>query len=517
MKVFDGADVHDMAHQRLVGLYGLLGFFLFLLFIFSLFFLVWQNFNQAKSDFRQFGFKINDSLHQSLVINETILDGFAAFLADVGMQDPFRARFYSRTMMERYSELYMFQVAQKVNGADVNTFEEHLSSSLDSQVVIRRFEFGEGLIHVKKDPSRSYYPLVFVEPEENNSFNMLGLDISSIKFVRKAMNLSLDSGLASISEGFELVDGNNAFVMIKPSLLPGQQVPDQYALLVVKTQALLNDIALNERGIELEVRYENLAPMIAVKTSTLASWENWLFPQIQFEQQFALGQGKVYLKLKQQLGLHNIHTGFVFVIIGICLFIGFFVHRYLRSHYQGEVEKLKATRQLYQQANYDRLTGLANRHYFEDFFARSVAGCQRRADKLGVLYVDLNNFKTINDTCGHATGDRVLTITAAILLDCVRADDVACRFGGDEFVVLLERVDGSDDVQKVIFRIHEEMAKVQFVEHHNINISASIGFALYPQDGETLDTLLHAADHKMYAAKRQAKVLSMDAHNKQKT
>ncbi|MFY0641974.1 MAG: sensor domain-containing diguanylate cyclase [Bermanella sp.] len=487
------------------------------MFILCLFFLVWQNLNQAKSEFRQFGFKVSESLHQSLVINETILDGFAAFLAEVGVQDPFRARFYSRTMMDRYADLYMFQAAQKVNGGQVDKFEQRLTLKMDHPIAIRRFEFGRGLISVNKDPARFYYPLVFVEPEGNNSFNMLGLDISSIKFVSKAMDLSLDSGLASISEGFELSEGDNAFVMIKPSLLPGQEVPDQYALLVVKSQILLSDVPLVQKGMDLKVRYENLKPMISAETESLEAWEQWLFPKAIFERSFTLGQGRVHLVMSQQFGLHNISRFSVVIIIVVCLTLGWIIRNYLRGHYQDELEQLKTTRQLYQRANYDQLTGLANRHYFEDYFIRCVAACQRRSDKFGILYVDLNDFKIINDTCGHATGDSVLTISSAILLDCVRADDVVCRFGGDEFVVLLSRVDSPDDVQKVIFRINEEMAKVQFVEQHAVKISASIGFSIYPKDGNTLEKLLHAADHKMYVAKRQGKVLSIEDHPKRQT
>ncbi|NVK38032.1 MAG: sensor domain-containing diguanylate cyclase [Gammaproteobacteria bacterium] len=514
MKPYEFPLKDDGSQRRLLGLYGLLVLFGVLFFIVSLSFFVWQNLNQSKSDFHQFGTRISETLQQAFVVNETILDGFAAFLADVGVQEPYRARFYSKTMMERYSNLYMFQAAQRIEGSDVASFEKQLSYKMDSDIHVRRFEFGQGFVNVAHTSDAFYYPLVFVEPESNNSFNMLGLDISSIQFVNDAMEQSLVTGLASISEGFELIDGNTAFVMIKPSLLPGQDLPDQYALLVIKSQALLQDIVLDKPGMQLNIRYGELAPLADVGTSSKALWEQALFPMVQFEKEFPLGHDTVKLTLTQQLGVDSINLTLLILIALVFIAAGIFMHLFLRKHYQGELEKLHANHKLYQRANYDRLTGLANRHYFEDYLMRSIAGCQRRADKIGLLYVDLNDFKEINDTHGHDTGDRVLIMASAILLDCIRMDDVACRFGGDEFVVLLEHVITTEDAKKVMWRIHDEMSKVQFVDKKTITLSASIGLAMYPEDGRTLEELLKTADHKMYAAKRQGKVLSMEQHKK---
>lgn len=512
------ATPQDVSRKRLFGLYGVIALFGVLLFAVSLIFLVWQNIQQSKVSFGHFGFKVNESLQQSFVTNETILDGFAAFLADVGMQEPYRARFYSRTMIDRYSNLYMFQAAQRISAQEVASFEKELSHKMGNDISVRRFEFGRGLVDViKENPTGYFYPLVFVEPVSNNSFNMLGLDISSIQFVEQAMESSFQSGLASISEGFELFDGSSAFVMIKPSLLPGQQIPDQYALLVVKTTALLRDITLDRPGLELEVRYENLAPIVFEKTGAVSAWESFIFPKLEYKNHFSLGNGRVYLTLKRQLGLESINLTLVAIIVLVCFVIGWLMNMFLRTHYQGEIEKQHANNKLYQLANYDRLTGLANRHYFEEYLTRAIASCKRRSENIALLYVDLNDFKSINDTYGHATGDKVLTITGAILLDCIRAEDVASRIGGDEFVVLLEHIVTPEDAKKVRNRIHQEMEKVEYIGKHAVKLSASIGLANYPGDGETLDELMHAADHKMYVAKRQGKVLSIEDHPKRQT
>ena len=507
---------HKASQKRLFGLYGLLATFGAVLSAMCLWFAVWHNLNQAKEEFATLAFHVSESLQQSLVVKETVLDGFAAFLAQVGMQDPRHVRRYSQAMMKRYDDLYMFQAAHRVSQSEVTSFEKMMTKRRNQSISVRQFDFERGLVSAEQSPSLFYYPLVFVEPRQNNGFEMLGLDIASIPFVAAAMDASSDSGMVSMSEGFELPDGDYAFVMIKPSLLQVGDDAKRYALLVVKAQTLLQGIELNHSGMALEVRYENLVPIMQTSTAPLSPLEVFLFPNAQLEKSFILGEGRIFLTLKQQLGFQHIQLLTLIIIILICLGIGLAINQLLHRHYQDEQSKIKDNQKLYERANYDRLTGLANRHYFEDYFTRSVAGCRRRADKIGILYVDLNDFKQINDNFGHATGDRVLQLTGAILLDCVRADDVACRYGGDEFVILLERVITPEDAQKVIFRIHEEMAQVQYVEGHVVRLSASIGFAMYPDDGETLEALLHGADRKMYAAKRQAKVLSMEEHNKLK-
>jgi len=502
------------SRRRLFSIYSLLGVFCAVLFCFSIYFFLWQNLNQAKSDFGRYGANINEQLQQTFVINETILDGFAAFLAEVGMQEPFRARYYTKTMMERYPNLYMFQAAQRVSADDIKQFESDMALRMDTDIRVRRFEFGQGMVSAKYQGDTVYYPLVFVEPAASSGFNMLGLDISSIPFVYDAMLQSLRTGLASISQGFDLIDDGQAFVMIKPSLLPGQEVPDQYALLVLKTQALRQGIKLDEPGLALRVHYADMEPILDETSERLSQWEQLLFPSVEYKNSIDFGANKIYISLTKQFGSNNLNTTLFVLLLIVNIMISVMLHVFLRKHYQSELAKQQANQKLYQQANYDRLTGLANRHYFEDHMVRALAGCQRRADKVALLYVDLNDFKEINDTFGHDTGDRVLTLSAAIILDCIRMDDVASRFGGDEFVILLEHVVNRDDAKKVMFRMHEEMSKVQYIDKKNITLSASIGLAMYPEDGQNLDELLKVADNNMYAAKRQGKVLSMDAHNK---
>lgn len=504
----------ETSKRRIIGIYSILLLFCFLLYVASIGFVVWQSVQQAEREFQQYSHQVHQSLSQNFAINETILDGFAAFLADMGMQDPNRARFYTRTMMQRYPQLYMFQAAQRVRGTDVAEFEKQLSFHLDQDIQVVRFAFGEGLIPVNQKTTKSFYPVVFVEPTFSDGLNIMGLDISSIQFIEEAMHQALKTNLSSISQTIELSDGSEAFVLIKPSLLPGQEVPDQYALLVIKNAALLQDLKPQDPGMSIELGYADSAPIMAHKTSDIPEWQVGLFPKMVQSKWIQLGGGQLQLLMTRQVGFNQINTTLIFVATVIILTLCLLIYLYMRMHLEAERVKQLAAQKLYEQANYDRLTGLANRHYFEDHFSRALASCQRRGEIMALLYIDLNDFKPINDTYGHQVGDAMLATASAIIMQSIRADDVAARFGGDEFVVLLQHVNYPEDAKNVVNRLTTLLEEVEYIEGHNVTLSASIGVSVFPADGNDFDQLIKVADHKMYDAKRKRKgngnVIKMD-------
>jgi len=185
---------------------------------------------------------------------------------------------------------------------------------------------------------------------------------------------------------------------------------------------------------------------------------------------------------------------------------------YMRINFEAEQLRQEADQKLYQQANFDQLTGLANRHNFEDHFLRAINSCKRRKQKMALLYIDLNDFKIINDSLGHQMGDKILSVTASIIMDVIRIDDMACRFGGDEFVVLLENINHASNAKRVIQELHDTFREVTYLEGKNVKLSASIGCSIFPDEGQNLVELMKCADRKMYEAKSQSKVVKLDAH-----
>ena len=154
-------------------------------------------------------------------------------------------------------------------------------------------------------------------------------------------------------------------------------------------------------------------------------------------------------------------------------------------------------------AHHDSLTALTNRSLFNDRLDTALQGAQRHNSKLALLFLDVNDFKCINDVHGHAIGDRVLCVIARRLEGCVRGSDLVARMGGDEFTVLLTDIQSEDAVSAKVAQILAVMAEPLSAEFGAVKMpSCSIGVAFYPADGKDADTLLSHADGEMYRVKR---------------
>jgi diguanylate cyclase (GGDEF)-like protein/PAS domain S-box-containing protein len=152
-------------------------------------------------------------------------------------------------------------------------------------------------------------------------------------------------------------------------------------------------------------------------------------------------------------------------------------------------------------AQHDGLTDLPNRVLLNDRLNQAIALCRRNQHRLAVLFLDLDRFKHINDTLGHDFGDRVLRNAAQKLLHCVRGSDTVSRQGGDEFVVVLSEIAHSQDADVCASKILSVLSVPVCIDQHDLYITASIGIATYPEDGENAETLLKHADLAMYHAK----------------
>lgn len=152
-------------------------------------------------------------------------------------------------------------------------------------------------------------------------------------------------------------------------------------------------------------------------------------------------------------------------------------------------------------AQHDPLTDLPNRLVLEDRLRQAIALAERNARSAAVLFIDLDRFKLINDSLGHAAGDRLLQQVAAALVSCVRRSDTVCRLGGDEFVVLLPEINGPRDAIQVADKLMHALQLPIIVDGEELRVSCSIGISMYPNDGADPQTLLKNADAAMYHAK----------------
>jgi diguanylate cyclase (GGDEF)-like protein/PAS domain S-box-containing protein len=158
--------------------------------------------------------------------------------------------------------------------------------------------------------------------------------------------------------------------------------------------------------------------------------------------------------------------------------------------------------ELLRSARYDDLTGLPNRRLFHDRMKSVLARCKRRQSRMAVLFVDIDNFKQVNDSLGHAAGDLLLQKLASRLRHCLREEDTVARLGGDEFVVLLEEVEAQEDASVVADKIRSAVREPVNVGSLVLMTRASIGVALYPEHGVDTEQLLKHADEAMYLDKK---------------
>ncbi len=165
--------------------------------------------------------------------------------------------------------------------------------------------------------------------------------------------------------------------------------------------------------------------------------------------------------------------------------------------------RIKEVERLEHLAHFDQLTKIPNRYLLFDRVEHLIAQSERYKSSFALLYIDLDKFKAINDTKGHSFGDQVLIETAKRLKQSIRNSDTVARIGGDEFVILLEEIKSKEDVSIVIEALDNAFEEAFIISDITIKVCCSVGVAIYPDEGTTMDTLLAWADRNMYKTKNK--------------
>jgi diguanylate cyclase (GGDEF)-like protein/PAS domain S-box-containing protein len=169
-------------------------------------------------------------------------------------------------------------------------------------------------------------------------------------------------------------------------------------------------------------------------------------------------------------------------------------------------ERRRQEKLIHRQANYDPLTNLPNRNFFNEKASLVLANAAKRNTKFAALFIDLDNFKKINDSLGHTIGDELLVVMSNRLKSCIKEGDIVSRFGGDEFIILLDNTYNNSIIINVIERVLIALStSVKYSENLLLHISGSVGVAVYPQHGTNLSVLIRNADTAMYGAKKKGK------------
>jgi diguanylate cyclase (GGDEF)-like protein len=170
-----------------------------------------------------------------------------------------------------------------------------------------------------------------------------------------------------------------------------------------------------------------------------------------------------------------------------------------------EMERKRTENAMRNMAYHDALTGLPNRILLNDRLEMSLLQAQRNKSLVGLLYIDFDRFKQINDTLGHDVGDMLLQAVGSRLKECLRQQDTVARLGGDEFILLLPEISSHEDAGNLAQKLLEKIRPTFFIDEHELNITLSIGIGLYPNDGKDAKSLIRCADEALYMAKNNGR------------
>ena len=433
--------------------------------------------------------------------NESILSGFSAFLLGSQVADIDATRAYAKRMLDRYPHILMFEVAQRVDRDNLEPFTSYLKAQNISSPRIWSFDYEQGIVEHQLEKEGEAFPIIFIEPESESS--QLGLDINSIEFVHSVVQRFGKSDQLLMTEPFELFDGGIAIVMMQGVNVSGSEVPRYVSLLLIKAEQLIPSTLKDKGwGFSLSSKDRSGYQFDLLRTDVKQDENVWL-PELKTIDHIRLTDFELTLEIKQQLTmddfdwLHILGITILMIVFPILVLIMYKIH--LGMQQKNYLKRKK----LYQLANFDRLTGLANRFHFEDFGDRILSTAKRNQTQVGVFFIDLNGFKLINDNLGHAIGDIVLRRVADTLLNNVRQGDIVARIGGDEFSILAAPMPNLKSLMSMLNNIREAIAGMNIIETQEYKISCSIGFSYTEYHDYNLLELLKVADNSMYGEKQE--------------
>jgi diguanylate cyclase (GGDEF)-like protein len=229
-----------------------------------------------------------------------------------------------------------------------------------------------------------------------------------------------------------------------------------------------------------------------------------LFPKLTSERKLNSRGQPFALRVDKQLGWSDLDLPLVIATACTLLLFLALLLLFLNIYLRREEQRNRSANRLLHMATHDALTGLPNRTLLADRFSQACSRTQRRDLTFSTMFLDLNEFKKVNDTYGHEVGDELLKTLGGLLKECIRKEDTLSRISGDEFVILLENM-SYENAQKVAQKIQAKLAQPVLIRGIELTIGISLGIAVYPDDGTEMSELLKKADARMYEAKEQSK------------
>ena len=357
----------------------------------------------------------------------------------------------------------------------------------------------------------SYLPITLIEPLSSNA-QALGLDVAVLPATADSVAGTRTTGQPRVSEGIRLVQEvgeQRGVVMYQAVFQPHSTVLKGVVSAVFRMDDVLQALGTTGSGVSPESCL--LDPQAAAGNRRLAGPSgcdapDWAQVPMSVQLPVQFGGRDWLLLVRANAGfLNQARDLSAWAMVGLSLLCVGLLGAFLLV-ITGQTRRTQAlveqrTLELAALAHYDSLTGLPNRSQWVSRGQAELQLALQEHQSLAVLFLDLDHFKHINDTLGHALGDELLQAVSQRLQPCLESHHMLARIGGDEFVALLPQLQGPEEAAQVAERLRRALQAPLYIQGHEINLSASIGIACYPQDGDNLDHLLKHADTAMYVAK----------------
>lgn len=326
--------------------------------------------------------------------------------------------------------------------------------------------------------------IVWNYPYENNK-DTIGIDLLKIE-AQKVQVEMVKRTLKPIFQGpVDLIQGGVGYILRYPI----RDLDDRYwgqASIVIKAEAFIAAIKSFEEDLGVKSIIESNGKVIHGAELKDAAGLYW------FDLKDELFNWRIGIKLDSSYDNNSFKVIALFIVSFVVL-LTFTISTFL---------VVRANEVIKHESVHDHLTGLRNRNSLDETMQQVLAAANRNGHKVGILLIDLNKFKEINDTHGHTAGDEVLRVTSEMLKASARLNELIFRVGGDEFLVVVPVVEKEEVVQKVIERLRENLTFELEIDDYFVTVNASIGSSIYGVDGFDFDTLFQIADKRMYEDKQ---------------
>jgi diguanylate cyclase (GGDEF)-like protein len=452
-----------------------------------------------------------ERLNRSMVSNEAILIGFAALFDAVGSTEPETVSRYVQRVLQNNKQVFTLEISQRVDKEHLAEFVAAKRKSGAADFKVKSFSYESDRTWTEPQDKPFYYPIVFMEPRPAGGDEILGLDMESVPFLKAAMLKAIQLNGPVSSEPFRLVEGNQAYVVFCPvqsnSLLIVDMVIDIAKLPQPESQVLHDGFHGSLRRRDLQ-QSESKGILFSGSGPVRSAIEVALFPRFDYQKSLVTMDETLYLNFSKQTGWSDLNKG-AFALIGFMSVLTIvFVVAYLRSVQSNRRALIQNQDELWRLANHDPLTGIPNRMLMTDRLVQAMAASERSGEFGAIIFLDMDHFKSLNDTKGHEMGDLLLVEAAKRIKECIRDVDTVARFGGDEFVAILSDLGHDPDesktaANKVAEKICVSLSDPFKLREFEYRTSASKGISMFLGNQPNFNELIKSADAEMYKDKAQ--------------